>query len=155
MCSMDMHAHDGALGASRKPCLVRIRGCAPLDVIAQPRRFMRTRTLVTICAVVLLTGCQSLDHVRTTDHRQVHDAVAIGSAYAAAESKMNGLGFRCSPGSGPFRTEAGASTSAPSHLWCEKQVALNIACAARTQAIVVPEGPTVAQVHVFTHDNCL
>jgi hypothetical protein len=154
MCSMDMHAHDGALGVESRAPVRHPRTRAGLEVIGS-QGLVQTRTRAAVCAVVLLTGCQSLDRVRTTDHRQIHDAVAIGSAFAAAEGKMNGLGFRCSPNSGPFRTEAGASASATSHLWCEKQVALNIACAARTQAIVVPEGPTVAQVHVFTHDNCV
>jgi len=109
----------------------------------------------TACAVVLLTGCQSLDGVRMTEHGEVHNAVPVGAAFGAAESRMNELGFRCSRGSGRFLTEAGASDTAPSHLWCQRQVPLNMACAARTQAIIVPDGAMVAQVHVFTHDNCV
>ena len=116
---------------------------------------MRTPVFATVCGVVLLTGCQSLDGVRATDYRQVHNAVVVGSASAAAEGTMNVIGFRCSLSSAQFRTEAGASATAPLHLWCEKQVPLDIACAARTQAIIVFDGATVAQVHVFTHDSCL
>jgi hypothetical protein len=124
-------------------------------VSTQPPKFMRTSIFATFCGLVLLTGCRSLDSVRTTDHRQVHNAVAVGSAFAAVEGTMNSIGFRCSPSSAKFLTEAGATATAPLHLWCEKQVPLNIACAARTQATIVPDGATVAQVHVFTHDNCL
>ena len=118
-------------------------------------RSARIALWVAACAVACLTGCRSLDVVRSAEHRDVHDAIAVGFAFAAAEGTMNAMGFRCSRGSGSFRTEAGASASSPTHLWCEKQVPLNVACAARTQAIIVPDGATVGQVHVFTHDNCL
>ena len=115
----------------------------------------RISLLILASALSSLASCRSLGELTSAERNSIHSIVPIGSSFEVAGHKLARLGYKCEPTTGRFFAESGEAATAPSHLWCVKEVPLNVACGARTQVIVVPEAGAVAQVHVSTHDNCL
>lgn len=105
--------------------------------------------------MIVLGGCRSLDEIASNERSTLASAVPVGSSFPSASPTLTNLGYKCELCTGRFATESGQVASAPTFLWCSKQRALNIACGAQIQVIVVPQATSVAQVHVSVHDVCL
>jgi hypothetical protein len=134
---------------------VRRRGPPVSLIVRRHRTMLRILLLILVCALPSLASCRSLGELASVERTSIQSVVPVGSSFAFAGHKLAGLGCKCERTTGRFFAESGEVASAPSFLWCVKEVPLNVACGVRTQVIVVPEAGTVTQVHVSAHDNCL
>jgi hypothetical protein len=99
-----------------------------------------------VSCVLLLAAC-GVDpgDLAAYERREVLERVSIGESAREAITFLTSRGYLCSPGSGDFVDEKGATHRAPAFNSCEGAVSLED-CTVRTRVVVVPDGELISEV---------